>query len=203
MTVTGPVLNKIRARVSKKSVLRLPFQTYSGLKELALRNTENLPLPHLVKQYANFLNSASSYILATKEATESSLHKGAELSKVSADYVYNSLQGVVSSVNSLLAVVKRLDPIEARATVAELSSMIATSKQNVTHILDNRTQKLKEDSSAILSRAGDVLSRPFEAGYTLVANSDIQAIKTAFNSLESAVQGIVESFSIQAEQTSE
>jgi len=189
--VTGPVIHKLKTRVSKKSVLRLPLQTYSGLHGLAVQNTNSLSV---------LLKSASASLLATKQAK-----KGAELSKASVDYVYQSLHRVSSSVNSLAGVLKRLDAIEARATVAELSHMIASSKENVSKIIDNLhlAQKLKEDSSAILLRAGDALSRPLEAGYVLVANSDIAAIRNAFVSLESAVQGVVTSFSVQAEHTSE
>jgi len=200
MTATAPVLRKLRTRVSKKSVLRLPIRTYSGLKSLATRNKDSLP--HLADQYVKMLRSASSYILATKQATQ---QKGTELSTVSVDYIYLSLHRVSSSVSSLVSLVKKLDPIEARASVSELANMISTSKQNFSKVIDNvySTQKLKEDSSAILLRAGEALSRPFEAGYTRVANSDIAAIKDAFNSLEAAVQGIIESFSIQAEQDDE
>jgi len=197
--VTGPVIHKLRARVSKESVLRLPGKTYNELYGLALRKSNSLPQ---LTPYINLLKSASTYILATKQATQ---QKGHDLSKFSIDYVYQSLHRVSSSVNSLVGTLKKLDTKEARATVNELSSMIAASKDNVSKIIDNLhlAQKLKEDSSAILLRAGDALSRNVQDGYVRVANSDIAAIRNAFTSLESAVQSVVASFSIQAEQNSE
>jgi len=185
-------LLKLRHRLSKKSVLQLPAHTYTGVKDLAIYS-----LPQL-KIYVNVLGAIFDHLSSAKQATQ---QQGIYLSKSVVGYVNHSLHVVAASYSALLNIFKQFDPVEARTSFVELTKMLRTSKDNVAKVIDNfhLAQKLKTDSSSILSHAGEVLSHPLEAGYTYVANSDIAAIKTAFDSLESAIQSIIESLAIHTE----
>jgi len=184
----SPVIKKLKNRVSKKSVLNIPAQTYNVACTAALRSANDQ-----YKNYSTLLQSASSYILSTKQVT---IQKSSDIYTISIDHIYHLLNNVALSLNSIVSAMKKLDPVEAQATLNELVKMIASSKQNVSQIIDDLhlKQKLREDTSAILSKAGDIL-RPVEDGYARIANSDIAALRNTCASLESAVQAVVENLS--------
>jgi hypothetical protein len=91
---SAPVYNKMRTRISKESVLRLP----AHLKILANQHP------------------SAYYILQTKQ-------KGVELSKSGIENVQKSLGNVTLSVTSLLNTLKHVNATEVRASAAELLAM--------------------------------------------------------------------------------
>jgi len=190
---TSPLIKKLRNRVSKDSIKRLPAQTYQVSKDFIFRNTD--AVPHLnycigvLSTAAHKIHNASSN---TRTAAKQGVQKGTSLSKASMDYIYTSLHHMVGALTSLVVLAKKLDPIEAKATVEELTVMIQRSREGISHKGKNAAARLKEDISHILQKAGDLLSQQVAAGYTRVHTSDSAAIRKSVETIENIVLRILD-----------
>lgn len=194
---TTPVVNKLKHRVNKDSIIHLPYQTYTVSKDIIFRNVDAVPQLHycvgMLSTAAHRVRDASA---STQAVARNGIQKGADLSKASVDYVYQSLHHMVNQLTSLVVLVKKLDPLEAKATLEELLVMIQNSKDTLSQKYGEDTaHRLKEDISKILQRAGDLLSQQVAAGYTRVHSSDNAAIRKSVEKIESIVVRIIDSFS--------
>jgi hypothetical protein len=192
-----PVIKKLKTRVSKDSIKRLPSQTYTVSKDIIFRNADAIPHVHYC---IGVLNTAAHRVrdasVHTQAVAKNGIHKGAQLSQQSIEYLHQSLQHLTTSLTKLVIVVKKLDPIEARASLEELTAMIQHSKDQ---LLANKyfkdSSKVKEDISHILQKAGDLLSQHIAAGYTRVQSYDSAAVRKSVEKIENLVLRIVDSLS--------
>jgi len=204
---TSPVIHKLKTRVSKDSIKHLPVQTYTVTKDIIFRNADANPQIHycigVLSTAAHRVHNVST---KTEAVARNGIHKGAELSKTSVDYVYQSMHNMVNALTSLVVLMKKLDPIEGKQTVAELTAMIQSSKEDFyTKYGDfstygkEKATRLKEDISRILQKSGDLLSQQVAAGYERAHSTDITAVRKSVETIESIVLRIVDSFGGQAQ----
>jgi len=192
---TVPVYNKLRNRVTVESILHLPSQTFQVSKDFVFRTADANPHLHycvgVLSTAAHRVRDASA---RTEAAAKREVQKGANFSKASVDYVYQSLHHMVGSLSSLVALVKKMDPAEAKATLAELTLMIQNSKESISARYSKDTPAhLKEDISQILQKASHLLSQQVAAGLNRVQSSDNIAIRKTVETIETIVSRILES----------
>jgi len=200
---TSPVIRKLKKRVSKDSVKHLPSQTYSVTKDIIFRNADANPhLHYCIGVLSTAALKVHNVSAKTEAVARNGMHKGAELSKTSVDYVYTSLHSMVNALTSLVVLMKKMDPIEGKATVAELTTMIQHSKTefynkygDLSTYGKEKATRLKEDISKILQKSGDILSHQVAAGYERAHTTDITAIRKSVETIESIASRIVDSFS--------
>jgi len=202
---TAPVITKLRNRVNPHSIARLPVQTYTVTKDIIFRNADAIPqLHYCIGVLSTAAHRVRDVSANTRAVAKTSIQKGATASKASVDYVYNSLTTMVQHLTSIVVLVKKLDPTEARATVEELTLMIQHSKEELSQKYGRDTAaRLKEDISRILQKAGDLLSQQVAAGYTRVHSTDNAAIRKSVETIEGIVLRIVENFSNQQDNVQE
>jgi len=195
---TAPVINKLKSRINKDSLKRLPSQTYAVSKDFIFRNADAIPqLHYCVGMLSTAAHRVHDVSANTQAAARTGLQKGTKVSKATVEYAYNSLHNMTHHLATLVEMVKKLDPEEAKATVAELTNLILQSKDEL--LLNSRKKvsaaRLKEDISRILQKAGDLLSQQVAAGYNRVHTSDNAAIRKSVETIETIVGRVVESFS--------
>lgn len=194
---TAPVIHKLKTRVNKESIKRLPSQTFTVSKDIIFRNADAVPqLHYCIGVLSTTAHRVRDVSVNTSAVARSGIQKGAEVSKASVEYVYNSLNAMVQHLTSIVVLVKKLDPTEARATVEELTVMIQHSKEELSQKYGRDTAaRLKEDISRILQKAGDLLSQQVAAGYTRAHSTDNAAIRKSVEMIENLVLRILENFS--------
>jgi len=186
-----PVFKKLTSRISKDSLKNLPAQTCHEVKDLVFRNAETVPQVQLC---IGLLITASHKILEAKETTQqaakSSYHKGAELSKVSVDHIYQSLNHLMAVMTSLVAGISRITIEDARTSLSDVFVLIQESKKKI-HFTN---QSFRDEISTILQRASEVLSQQVAAGYNHAAHSDYASVRRAASALELVVNRLLGKF---------
>lgn len=189
---TAPVITKIKTRATPSNIKSIPKHTLSISKDFIFGTTETRP--QVIQYCIGVLSIAAHRAKQSQQTARDGLHKGATISKQSVEYVHQSLQHMVNSLANLVVLVKKLDPVEAKATLSELTVMIQNSKNHFSHKYGKDTvARLKDDISGIFLKAGDLLSQQVAAGYTFAHSSDNVAIQKSVEKIESIVLQVCES----------
>lgn len=180
--LAGPVLHKLRTRVSRDAVLRVPSNTYNQIRFLADTYAEVFPI---LKNCLQTVDAVQAHLASARLSLQKNVEGLRNL-----ELAQRSLRRISSSVHTLSTVIRKLDPVEARVSVVELAKMISRSKDEVTKAVKDMhlTESLKDKRYATIS---------VEAEHVRTY-AEVAAPKNE----DDAVQGVVEGHTAQAEHTS-
>jgi len=186
-----PVIKKLTTRVSKDSLINLPAQTCYEVKDLVFRNAETIPQVQLcIGLLINASHKVKEVRESTQQAAKHGFQKGSQLSKTSADHVYQSLQHLMTVMTSLVAGISKITVEDARIALSDVFTLIQESKEKI----HKSNQSFREDISIILQRTGELLSQQVAAGYNKVAQSDYASVRRAAGSLEQIINRLLGKF---------